>query len=1072
MTRLLEDHIEQHACDLLVEQGWTYLHGKELLPEGASPERQSLSDVILRGRLESAIARLNPDIPARQRDEALSTVLRIVGNDLKDANEKFHMLLTDGVKVELHKDGETRGEIVRLVDFEKSNENDLLVVNQLEVKDERGKRIPDVVLFVNGLPLVVIELKRATDENATLEAAWNQLQTYKREIPNLLTYNALLVISDGIDARSGSLTAGRSRFLAWKSSDGVRESGNLDPELETMIQGQLNPAALLDLIRYFTVFEKEKEVDAQGLTTVVSIKKIAAYHQYYAVNKAVERTAQAAAMEGDRKGGVVWHTQGSGKSLSMVFYSGKIIQRLDNPTVVVITDRNDLDDQLFGTFSGSRHLLRQDPVQADNRAHLKSLLAVASGGVVFTTIQKFSPEEGHVHDTLTERRNVVVVADEAHRTQYGFKAKTVEAKDEDGQVVGTEVKFGFAKYLRDALPNATYLGFTGTPIENDDVNTAAVFGDYVDIYDIAQAVEDGATVRIYYESRLAKIALSEEGQKMVEELDDELAGEELSDAQKAKAKWTQLEALVGSESRLRNVAQDIVQHFEARQEVFEGKAMIVTMSRRIAAELYEEIVRIRPDWHDEDKEKGAVKVIMTASASDEEILVKHHTTKDERTRLAGRMRKADDPLKLCIVRDMWLTGFDAPSLHTIYIDKPMKGHNLMQAIARVNRVYKDKQGGLVVDYLGIAADLKKALQFYSDSGGKGDPAEAQEQAVAIMHEKLEVVGQMFKEPPAQSLSPGLLSLAAEPSVPYVTAAHQFDYTHFYGADTRTKLKIILAAQDFILGLEDGKKRFLNQVNALKKAYSIAIPHPEAMAVKEEVGFFDAIKARLGKYDAPGSRSNVAMETAIRQVIDEALVSEKVVDVFDAAGIKKPEISILSDEFLQELKGMQQQNVALETLRKLLNDEIKARSKTNLVQSRSFKEMLEESIRKYQNKVLTAAEVINEVIGIAKEFRAAKAQGEALGLTDYEMAFYDAVAQNDSAREILEQEQLKALSIALVEAVRKNASIDWTIRDSVKSKMRVAVKKLLKKYGYPPDMALLAIDRVLDQAEILAEDIQS
>jgi len=1070
MTRLLEDHIEQHACDLLVEQGWTYLHGKELLPEGASPERQSLSDVILCGRLESAIARLNPDIPARQRDEALNTVLRIVGNDLKDANEKFHMLLTDGVKVELHKDGETRGEIVRLVDFEKSDENDLLVVNQLEVKDERGKRIPDVVLFVNGLPLVVIELKRATDEHATVQAAWKQLQTYKHDIPNLLTYNTLLVVSDGLDARSGSLTADWSRFLAWKSSDGVTESGNLTPKLETLIKGQLKPEVLLDLIRYFTVFEKVKRVDAQGITTVESIKKIAAYHQYYAVNKAVERTSQAASMDGDRKGGVVWHTQGSGKSLSMVFYSGKIIQRLDNPTVVVITDRNDLDDQLFGTFAGSRHLLRQDPIQADNRTHLKELLAVASGGVVFTTIQKFSPEEGNVYDTLTERRNVVVVADEAHRTQYGFKAKTVEAKDEDGEVVGTDIKFGFAKYLRDALPNATYLGFTGTPIEGDDVNTPAVFGDYVDIYDIAQAVEDGATVRIFYESRLAKIALTDEGQKLVEELDDRLEGENLSDAQKAKAKWTQLEALVGSESRLSNVAQDIVNHFEARQEVFDGKAMIVTMSRRIAAELYEEIIKIRPDWHDEDLEKGALKVIMTSSASDGPLMAKHHTTKDERTRLASRMRKADDPLKLCIVRDMWLTGFDAPCLHTIYIDKPMKGHNLMQAIARVNRVYKDKQGGLVVDYLGIAADLKKALQFYSDSGGKGDPAEAQEQAVAIMKEKLEVVGQMFREGPAQAFSPELASLAAEPSVAYVTASQQFDYTPFYDADTPTKLKIILAAQEFILGLEDGKKRFLNQVNALKKAYSIAIPHPEAMAVKEEVGFFDAIKARLAKFDAPGFTSNVEMETAIRQVIDQALVSEKVVDVFDAAGIKKPEISILSDEFLLELKGMQQQNLALETLRKLLNDEIKTRSKTNLVQSRSFKDMLEESIRKYQNKVLTAAEVINELIGLAKDVRAAQARGEALGLTDYEMAFYDAVGENESAQEVMTQDALRDLSVALVETVRNNASIDWTIRDSVKAKMRIAVKRILRRYGYPPDMELLAIDRILDQAEVLAEEL--
>ncbi len=1074
MTRLYENDIEMLAIEQLEALGWTYIHGSELLPDGSSPERQSLEDVVLSGRLERAIAQLNPDIPARQREEARNQVIRVVSPELLTSNEDFHSLLTDGVKVEMHRDGNTRGELVKLVDFDNPANNDYLVVNQLRVKGERQERRPDVVLFVNGLPLVVIELKNAVDENATVQSAYKQLQTYKEDIPALLAYNGLLVISDGLEARSGSLSAGMSRFLRWRTADGVNESSSLTPDMETLIKGQLNPEVLLDLIRFFTVFEKEKKEDlSTGIVTILTIKKIAAYHQYYAVNKAVNRTTEAAADAGDRKGGVVWHTQGSGKSLSMVFYSGKLIQRLNNPTIVIITDRNDLDDQLFGTFAGSRQLLRQTPVQAEDREHLKQLLAVASGGVVFTTIQKFSPEEGNVYDTLTERKNVVVVADEAHRTQYGFQAKTVETKDDDGAVIGTDIKYGFAKYLRDALPNATYLGFTGTPIESDDVNTAAVFGDYVDIYDIAQAVEDGATVRIYYESRLAKIALSEAGKELVEELDTELAERELSESQKAKNKWTQLEALVGSEDRIRNVAEDIVNHFDERQEVFDGKGMVVSMSRRIAAELYAEIVRIKPEWHHDDLDKGAIKVIMTSSAADGPDLAKHHTTKEQRRALADRMRDTKDPMKLCIVRDMWLTGFDAPSLHTIYIDKPMKGHNLMQAIARVNRVYKDKQGGLVVDYLGIASDLKKALTFYSDSGGKGDPAEAQEQAVEIMLEKLEVVGQMFREAPAQSLSPDLRNLAADPAVVYMTAQQQYDYTHFYDADTNTKLRMILAAQDFILGLEDGKRRFLNQVNILKKAYSISIPHPRAMAVKDEVGFFDAVKARLTKFDTVGGGgSDASMETAIRQVIDQALVSEKVVDVFDAAGIKKPEISILSDEFLAELQDMQHRNVALETLRKLLNDEIKTRSKTNLLQSRSFMEMLEASIRKYQNKVLTAAEVIQELIGIAKEVREAHQRGEAMGLTDYEMAFYDAVSANESAQDLMSQDKLRELSLALVETIRKTATLDWTIRERVKAKMRIQVKRMLKRYGYPPDMELLAIDRVLDQAEVLAEELHA
>lgn len=837
----------------------------------------------------------------------------------------------------------------------------------------------------------------------------------------------------------------------------------------------LNKETLIDLIRHFIVFEKSvktQDLPSQAeITTISTVKKLAAYHQYYAVNKAVESTLRATgfsigsgtflrmAMEspesyglpgvkqqphGDRKGGVVWHTQGSGKSLSMVFYTGKIVLALDNPTILVITDRNDLDDQLFDTFAASKQLLRQTPVQADDRNQLKDLLKVASGGVVFTTIQKFQPEEGNVYETLSDRTNIVVIADEAHRTQYGFKAKTIDAKDEEGNVVGKKIVYGFAKYMRDALPNATYLGFTGTPIENTDVNTPAVFGHYVDIYDIAQAVEDGATVRIYYESRLAKVNLSEEGKKLVGDLDDELEQEDLTNTQKAKAKWTQLEALVGSKNRIKIIAKDIVAHFGQRQEVFEGKGMIVAMSRRIAAELYEAIIALKPEWHSEDLNRGVIKVVMTSASSDGPKIAKHHTTKEQRRTLAERMKNPDDELQLVIVRDMWLTGFDAPSMHTLYIDKPMKGHNLMQAIARVNRVYKDKPGGLIVDYLGIAADLKKALAFYSDAGGKGDPTILQEQAVQLMLEKLEVVSNLY---------------------------HGFEYETYFEADTSKKLSMILAAEEHILGLENGKKRYINEVTALSKAFAIAIPHDQAMDAKDEVSFFQAVKARLAKFDGTGSgRTDEEMETTIRQVIDKALVSEQVIDVFDAAGIKKPDISILSEEFLMELKGMEHKNVALEVLKKLLNDEIKSRARKNLVQSRTFLEMLENSIKKYHNKILTAAEVIEELINLSKDIVEMDNEAKHMGLTDFEYAFYTAVASNDSARELMQQDKLRELAVVLTETIRQNASIDWTIKESVKAKLKVAVKRILRKYGYPPDMQMLATETVLKQAEMIANEI--
>ena len=1067
---MTEIEIEKLAIALLEHQGYTYINGVQLAPDEADMERASFEEVVLKQRLENAVRLINPMIPIDAQQDAVKQILRIASPDVLSNNETFHRLLTEGIPVTKRVDGQERGDRVFLIDFENPLHNEFLVVNQFTIVENGVNKRPDIILFINGLPLVVIELKNATDDKTTIQSAFRQIETYKAMISSLFTFNAFSVISDGLEAKAGTISAGLSRFMAWKTTDGISEASKQISQLETLIKGMLQPTVLLDLVRHFVVFEKFRKEDAEGIVTVQTVKKIAAYHQYYAVNRAVESTKRASGFiskqtlghllkespesyglpgvknqpEGDRKGGVVWHTQGSGKSLSMVFYTGKIVLALDNPTVLVITDRNDLDDQLFDTFAASKQLLRQDPVQATDRKQLKDLLKVKSGGVIFTTIQKFQPEEGNVFETLSARENIIVIADEAHRTQYGFSAKTVDDKDENGNVIGKKIVYGFAKYMRDALPNATYLGFTGTPIESTDVNTPAVFGNYVDIYDIAQAVEDGATVRIFYESRLAKVKLTEEGKELVEELDDELDQEDLTSTQKAKSKWTQLEALIGGKQRVQNIATDIVNHFTQRQAVFQGKGMIVSMSRRIAAELYNAIIAIKPEWHSDDLKKGKIKVIMTSASSDGPELAKFHTTKDQRRMLAERMKDPNDELELVIVRDMWLTGFDAPSMHTLYIDKPMKGHNLMQAIARVNRVYKDKPGGLIVDYLGIASDLKKALAFYSDAGGKGDPAVAQEQAVTLMLEKIEVISAMY---------------------------HGFPYEDYFDADTSKKLSMILAAEDHILGLENGKKRYIDEVTALSKAFAIAIPHDQAMDAKDEISFFQAVKARLAKFDSTGSgKTDEEIETTIRQVIDQALVSDQVIDVFDAAGIKKPDISILSDDFLMELKDMQHKNVALEVLKKLLNDEIKSRSKSNLVQSKKLLEMLEQSINRYHNKILTAAEVIDELIHLSKDIVELDSEPKKLGLTEYEYAFYTAVSNNDSAKELIQQERLRELAVELTNTIQQNASIDWNIKESVRAKLKVAVKRLLRKYGYPPDMQLLATETVLKQAEMLANEL--
>ena len=893
------------------------------------------------------------------------------------------------------------------------------------------------------MPLVVIELKNAVDEKANLRAAYNQLQTYKREIPSLFTYNALLVISDGLSARAGSLTADFNRFSAWKTPTGENHIN----ELEILTTGLLNKQTLLDLIRHFTVFEKTRSEDLNtGIVSITTIKKIAAYHQYYAVNKAVESIVKASSQTGDRKGGVIWHTQGSGKSLSMVFLAGKLVldPNLNNPTVVMLTDRNDLDDQLFDTFAGCQQLLRQDPQQADNRDRVRQLLNTNSGGIIFTTVQKFSPADGEtLYPKISDRANIIVLADEAHRSQYGFTAKQVDIKDENGNITGKATRYGFAKYIRDALPNACFVGFTGTPIEQSDKNTPAIFGDYIDIYDISQAVADGATVPIYYESRLVKVDLDETGRQLLDELDEDLSFEDLSTTQEAKANQTRIEAIVGSTQRLQQIAQDIVTHFEARQQVNKGKAMIVTMTRRIAVNLYDAIVNLRPDWHSDDLTTGKIKVVFTASASDEGNLVKHHTSKANRQTLAQRLKDPENSLELVIVCDMWLTGFDAPCLHTMYIDKPLKSHNLMQAIARINRVFFEKTGGLIVDYLGLAAELKKALSFYANSGGKGDLTLNQDVAVALMLAKLEIVEQIMVD---------------------------FAYEHYFDSTTGEKLNILNNAANYVAD-PTIKDRFFSELNALSKAHSLAVPHPDAIAASEKISFFQAIQASLRKLTGEGEGGNLSnhdIETAIRQVVDQALVSDAVINIFDEAGIKNPDISIISDEFMAEVRGMEHQNLAVELLQKLLKDEIKASSRTNIVQSRKLAELLDDALRRYRNQVISVTDILEELLNMAKDTKAAQTRGEALKLEPYELAFYDALAQNQSAQDVMGVDKLRELAIVLCDRIRKNASIDWNLKESVRARMKVAVKRLLRQYGYPPDMEALATELVLEQAKVFTE----
>ena len=1041
-ARFTESEVEDAALDWLAGCGWNVTHGPDIAPDSPGSERADYGVVVLEGRLRGALDRLNPKLPAEALDDACRKLTRPEGATVETRNRAFHRMVVEGVTVE-HRTGEghIRGAQVRVVDFDDADGNDWLAVNQVTVVENKHERRPDVVLFVNGLPLGLIELKNPAAEEATVWTAWQQLQTYKAELPSLFAMNAALIVSDGLEARIGTLTAGREWFKPWRTISGETLADPAMPQLQVMLEGACAPARFLSLVRDFIVFED----DGSGALA----KKMAGYHQFHAVGTAVAETLRAAELQrtgiavarekrgryesgrrtggapGDRRIGVVWHTQGSGKSLTMAFYAGRIIREpaMANPTLVVLTDRNDLDDQLFATFARCADLLRQPPAQAESRADLRARLAVEAGGVVFTTIQKFFPEEkGDRHPLLSDRRNIVVIADEAHRSQYDFID-------------------GFARHMRDALPNASFIGFTGTPIERHDANTQAVFGDHISVYDIQRAVEDGATVPIYYESRLARLTLDEaERPKIDPGFEEATEGEEIARKEKLKTKWAQLEAVVGTEKRLALIARDIVEHFETRLEAMDGKAMVVCMSRRICVDLYRALMRLRPEWHHEDDDQGRLKVVMTGAAADPPEWQQHIRNKARREALAKRFRDTGDPFNIVLVRDMWLTGFDAPSLHTLYVDKPMRGHGLMQAIARVNRVFRDKPGGLVVDYLGLAHELKRALATYTESGGSGQTALDQDEAVAVMLEKYEVCCSLF---------------------------HGFDWSAWVAGTAAERLALLPAAQEHILAQENGKDRCVTAVRELSQAFALAVPHEEAIRIRDDVAFFQAVQSALAKRAAGTGKPEEDLNHAVRQLVSRAVASEGVIDIFAAAGLERPDISILSDEFLAEVRGLPQRNLAVELLRKLLTGELSTRRRKNVVQARSFAEMLERTIRKYQNRAVEAAQVIEELIQLARDLREADARGEALGLTDDELAFYDALETNDSAVSVLGDETLRGIARELVETVRGNVTIDWTLRENVRANLRRLVKRILRKHGYPPDKQEKATRTVLEQAEVLS-----
>ncbi|WP_336988047.1 type I restriction endonuclease subunit R [Aeromonas hydrophila] len=1029
---MTEDQLEQEVLGWLAEVGYRVVCGYDVAPDSDNPWRANFNQVLLLDQLRGAIARLNPSVPMVAREDALAQVVNLDTPAQLSANRAFHRLLANGVPVQYQRDGETVGDFVRFVDFEAPTANEWLAINQFTIKGPKHTRRPDIILFVNGLPLVVLELKNPADVHADIWKAFDQLQTYKEQIPDLFQYNEIMIASDGSEARMGSLSADAERFMQWRTVDGV----NLDPygefgELETMVRGILTPAMLLDYLRFFVLFEDDGRL----------VKKIAGYHQFHAVRAAIEQVVLASRPDGSHKGGVVWHTQGSGKSITMTCFAARVMRdaAMENPTIVVITDRNDLDGQLFGVFSLSQDLLREQPVQVSTRGDLRDKLGNRpSGGIVFTTIQKFMPgEDEDTFPVLSDRANIVVIADEAHRTQYGFSA-SLKAP---GTVAEGAARYqvGYAQHLRDALPNATFVAFTGTPVSAEDRDTRAVFGDYIHVYDMQQAKDDGATVAIYYESRLAKLSLNNEELPHIDDEVDELAeDEEESEQAKLKSRWAALEKVVGSKPRIERVAADLVAHFEERNQAQHGKAMVVAMSREICVHLYDAIVALRPDWHDPDPDKGAIKIVMTGSASDKALLRPHIHATQVKKRLEKRFKDPSEPLKLVIVRDMWLTGFDAPCVHTLYVDKPMKGHNLMQAIARVNRVFKDKQGGLVVDYIGIANELKSAIREYTASRGRGRPTVDAHEAYAVLEEKLDVLRSML---------------------------HGFDYSDYLTGGH----KLLAGAANFILGLEDGKKRFADNALAMSKAFTLCCTLDEAKAVREEVAFLQAVKVMLTKKDVTRKKkTDEERDLAIRQIIGNAVVSGDVVDVFEAVGLDKPNIGLLDDEFLAEVRNLPERNLAVELLERLLEGEIKAKFATNLSQEKKFSEMLTKVIQRYQNRSIETAQVIEELIDMAKKFAAVSKRGQALGLNDDELAFYDALANNEASVRELGDEILAKIAHELTASLRRSVTVDWSSRESVRARLRLLVKRILRKYKYPPDQQEEAAQLVLAQAESLCE----
>ncbi len=1037
---MTEDQLEQETLGWLAEVGYTHLYGPNIAYDGENPERDHYRQVVLVERLRGAMTKLNPKVPLAAREDALKQVLELGLPVQLSANRLLHRLLVSGVPVQYQKDGETRGDFVRLIDWAEVKTNDWLAINQFSIQGPKHIRRPDIILFVNGLPLVLLELKNPADVKADLSKAFDQIQTYKEQIPDLFQYNEILVISDGSEARMGSLSADAERFMNWRTIDGH----DLDPlgqfnELETLVRGALTPKMLLDYLRYFVLFEDDGRL----------VKKIAGYHQFHAVRAAIRQVVSASRPGGSHKGGVVWHTQGSGKSITMTCFAARVMQEaaMENPTIVVITDRNDLDGQLFGVFSLSQDLLREQPVQVESRGDLRSKLANRpSGGIVFATIQKFMP--GVDEDTfpvLSERANIVVIADEAHRTQYGFGAELKTSEGTQSSESQTRYQVGYAQHLRDALPNATFVAFTGTPVSSEDRDTRSVFGEYIHVYDMQQATEDGATVAIYYESRLAKLSLKDSELPAIDDQVDELAEDEEDDQQsRLKSRWTALEKVVGAEPRIQSVAADLVKHFEERNQglvsmrQMPGKAMVVAMSREICVHLYNEIIALRPEWHDEDPEKGAIKIVMTGSASDKALLRPHIYSGQLKKRLEKRFKDPFDPLKLVIVRDMWLTGFDAPCVHTLYVDKPMKGHNLMQAIARVNRVFKDKQGGLVVDYIGIANELKAALKEYTGSKGKGRPTVDAHEAYSVLEEKLDVLRSLL---------------------------HGFDCSDFLTGGH----KLLAGAANHVLGLEDGKKRFADTALAMSKAFTLCCTLDEAKVVREEVAFFQAIKVILIKREvSQQKKTDEERELAIRQIIGSAVVSGEVVDIFEAVGLEKPNIGLLDDAFLAEVRNLPEKNLAVELLERLLEGEIKSRYSTNLAQEKKFSELLANVIKRYQNRSIETAQVIEELIEMAKKFAAAGQRGDALGLNDDELAFYDALANNEASVRELGDEILAKIAHELTASLRANVSVDWSSRESVRAKLRILVRRILRKYKYPPDQAEEAAQLILNQAETLCE----